>query len=156
MLIADDKLVNYFEDAVLAYPNNPQLTANWIINELRRELAADEAPAQKLKAKDLAELIELINQETINNRIAKEVFAEMLEGKTARAIVAERGLEQVTDSSEIEPLIDKVLAANPDKVEAYKGGKTGLSGFFMGQVMRESGGKANPQLVKELIEKKLQ
>ncbi len=156
MLIADTSLVNYFEETVLAYPNNPQLTANWIINELRRELGPAESPASKLKAKNLAELIELIDQEVINNRIAKEVFAEMLKGKTARAIVAEKGLEQVTDQSALEPLIDKVLAANPDKVEAYKGGKTGLSGFFMGQVMRESGGKANPQLVKDLIEQKLQ
>ena len=156
ILVAEPRLVNYFEEAVLAYPNNPQLTANWMINELRRELAHEQKPAERLEPKNLAELIELIDQEVINKRIAKEVFAEMLEGKTAKAVVAEKGLEQVTDDSALEPVIAKVLAENPDKVEAYKGGKTGLMGFFMGQVMRESGGKANPQRVKELIETRLQ
>lgn len=155
-LVADSRLYPFFEEVVLAYPNNPQASAHWIINELRHELAKDELPGHKLKAEYLAELLELVDQKVINKRIAKEVFATMLaSGQSAKTIVKSQGLEQVSDSSAIEAIIDRVLAAHPDKMAAYKKGKTGLLGFFMGQVLRESGGKANPQLVETLIAQKL-
>jgi len=149
-------LASYFEEALKAHSSNPKAIASWIINDLRRELSKDDPSSSKLTATNLAELISLIDQNIINNRIAKDIFTDMLRsGKTPSSIVKEKGLEQVTDSAELEHHIDTVLTANPDKVAAYKAGKTGLAGFFMGQVMRESGGKANPQLVKDLIEHKL-
>lgn len=149
-------LASYFEHAVLAHPANPQGLAQWVINELRRELSNDNPENSKVSAEQLAELVLLIDDNVINNRIAKDVFAEMIEtGKNAKSIVKEKGLEQVTDTSTLEPSIEKVIAHNPDKVAAYKAGKTGLIGFFMGQVMKETHGKANPQLVKSLLEEKL-
>ncbi len=104
----------------------------------------------------LGELVELISDSTISGRIAKDVFAIMFEtGKTAPAIVQEKGLKQVSDSGAIEGLIDQVLAANLDKVEEFRGGKDKLFGFFVGQVMKQSGGQANPGLVNQILRSKL-
>lgn len=156
VLIAENpKLTPFFEAAVRAH-NNPQGIANWLVNDVRRELPDDDPERLKFSATELAELVELIDKEVINGRIAKDVLETMLEtGKAPTTIVEEKGLEQVTDTSELEPIIAKLIAEDPDKVEAYRDGKTGLMGFFVGQVMRETGGKANPQLVKELLEEKL-
>jgi aspartyl-tRNA(Asn)/glutamyl-tRNA(Gln) amidotransferase subunit B len=104
----------------------------------------------------LGDLIALIDSERISGRIAKEVFGAMLEGGgDPRQIVIERGLEQITDRSALEPIVDALLAAHPDKVEEYRGGRDGLLGFFVGQVMRETSGTANPELVQELVREKL-
>ena len=109
-----------------------------------------------ISAKQLGGLIALISDNTISGKIAKDVFAEMYSsGKDAGAIVEEKGLKQVTDTGAIEAIIDEVLAANPDNVAAYKGGKDKLMGFFVGQVMQKSQGKANPGMVNELLKKKL-
>ena len=97
-----------------------------------------------------------MDDETISSRIAKEVFGVMLEtGERPRAVVEARGLEQVTDVGRLETVVDKLMSENPDKVAAYRGGKTGLLGFFVGGVMRETQGKANPQLVQALVQERL-
>ena len=104
----------------------------------------------------VAELVGLVEDGTISGKQGKEVFAEMAEsGDAPGAIVELRGMEQVSDSGAIEAVVDAVLAANPDKVEAYRGGKTGLMGFFVGQVMREMAGQANPGMVNEVLGRKL-
>jgi aspartyl-tRNA(Asn)/glutamyl-tRNA(Gln) amidotransferase subunit B len=104
----------------------------------------------------LAELLALINNDTISGKIAKQVFEIMFEtGERPEAIIEARGLKQVTDTSAIEQIIDKVIVANADKVTEYKSGKDKLFGFFVGQVMKESQGKANPQVVNDLLIKKL-
>ena len=104
----------------------------------------------------LGQLVELISDGTISGRIAKDVFADMFEsGKMAQTIVEEKGLKQVSDSGAIETLIDQVLAANQDKVDQYRGGKDKLFGFFVGQVMKQSGGQANPGMVNQILRKKL-
>jgi len=107
-------------------------------------------------AKQLGELIGLIKDNTISGKIAKDVFADMMAtGKDASKIVDEKGLKQVTDSGAIEKIVDEVIAENPDNVAAFKGGKDKLFGFFVGQVLKKSGGKANPDMVNELLKKKL-
>ena len=109
-----------------------------------------------VSAEQLGGLVDLIADNTISGRIAKDVFAEMFEtGKDAADIVEEKGLKQVTDTGAIEALVDEVLAENQDKVEQYKAGKDKLFGFFVGQVMKKSQGKANPGMVNELLKSKL-
>ena len=144
VLIAENpKLTPFFEEAVRNH-DHPQALANWTVNEVRRELTGDDPAELNFAARDLAELVALVDDGTINARIAKDVFAEMVvSGEHPRDIVAAQGLEQVTDAGALEPLIDKLLRDNPDKLEAYRGGKTGLMGFFVGAAMRETGGRAN-------------
>jgi aspartyl-tRNA(Asn)/glutamyl-tRNA(Gln) amidotransferase subunit B len=109
-----------------------------------------------VSAANLGGLVDLIADNTISGRIAKDVFAEMVEtGKPAALIVEEKGLRQVTDTGAIESAIDGVLAANADKVADYRGGKEKLFGFFVGQVMKQTQGKANPALVNEILATKL-
>ena len=152
LIAGNPQVTTFFEEAV-RHHDNPQALANWTVNELRRELGSGDDPAElNFGAADLAELVALVDDGTINTRIAKEVFAEMVaSGKKPGDIVKAQGLEQVTDVAALEPLIDKLLKDNPDKLSAYRNGKTGLMGFFVGAVMRETGGTANPQLVKELL-----
>ncbi len=156
VLIAERARANYFETVANGY--DAKLAANWVINELLGALNKDgkgikESP---IKAEQLGELIGLIEDNTISGKIAKDVFAEMYDsGKNPADIVEEKGLKQVTDTGAIETIIDEVIAENPDNVEAYRGGKDKLFGFFVGQVMKKSQGKANPAAVNELLKKKL-
>jgi aspartyl-tRNA(Asn)/glutamyl-tRNA(Gln) amidotransferase subunit B len=156
VLVAEKSHADYFE--AVAKGRDPKLAANWVTVELigalnKRGLDIEASP---VSAAALGELLDLIEDNTISGRIAKDVFAAMLEtGKSAGAIVAERGLRQVTDSGAIEGVIDAVLAANEDKVAEYKSGKDKLYGFFVGQAMKATGGKANPALLNELLRKKL-
>jgi aspartyl-tRNA(Asn)/glutamyl-tRNA(Gln) amidotransferase subunit B len=113
----------------------------------------DQAP---ISASDLAELLKLVDDGTISGKIAKSVFDEMAKsGKSARQIVEEQGLVQISDSSAIDDIVSRILAASPAEVQAYKSGKTKLLGFFVGQVMRETRGQANPKMVNETLKKKL-
>jgi glutaminyl-tRNA synthetase len=149
------ELASFFEGAVRSYAN-PQGIANWVVNDLRRELKEKNVNSLKFLPADVAKLVQLIDKNVINNRIAKEVFVEMFQtGKSPDLVVKEKGLEQVTDAGSLEPIVLKLIAENPDKVEAYRNGKTGLLSFFVGQVMRETSGKANPQLLQELVRSKL-
>ncbi len=156
VLIAEKYRAEYFE--TVANDNDAKLAANWVINELLGALKKDEKKLDEspVSAKDLGGLVALIKDNTISGKIAKDVFAEMyVSGKAAADIVEEKGLKQVTDTGAIESIIDEVIAENPDNVAAYKGGKDKLMGFFVGQVMKKSQGKANPGMVNELLKKKL-
>jgi aspartyl-tRNA(Asn)/glutamyl-tRNA(Gln) amidotransferase subunit B len=142
----------------VAKAQDPKLAANWVINELLGVLNKNEKSIETspVSAPALAELIGLIADDTISGKIAKDVFAEMYAtGKAPAAIVEDKGLKQVTDTGAIEKVIDEVIAENPDNVAAYRSGKDKLFGFFVGQVMKKSGGKANPGAVNDLLKKKL-
>lgn len=156
VLIAERIRADYFE--TVAQGRDAKLAANWVINELLGALNKDGKAlnASPISAEQLGELVGLISDNTISGRIAKDVFAEMYSsGKNAGDIVEEKGLKQVTDTGAIESIIDEVLANNADKVEQYRSGKDKLFGFFVGQTMKQSQGKANPQMVNEIIKKKL-
>ncbi len=119
----------------------------------RKNLTIEQSP---VSAENLGRLVELIETNVISGKIAKDVFEIMSEsGEAPEKIVEEKGLKQVTDTGAIEAIVDQVIAGNPDKVNAYKGGKTGLMGWFVGQVIKESRGKANPQVVNQLLAAKL-
>ena len=135
-----------------------KLVANWMTVELFGALnkSGQSLSACKISPATLGGLVGLISDGTISGRIAKDVFADMFEtGKDAASIVDEKGLKQVSDSGAIEALIDTVIAANMDKVEEYRGGKDKLFGFFVGQVMKQSGGQANPGMVNQILKSKL-
>ena len=132
--------------------------ANWVISELFGQLNKAGKPIAEspVSAAHLGELVGLIQDNTISGRIAKEVFEAMFEtGKAPLAIVEEKGLRQVTDTGAIDASIDEILAKNADKVAEYRSGKDKLFGFFVGQVMKATGGKANPAQLNELLKKKL-
>ena len=156
VLVADQATTVYFE--TVAARHNPKLASNWITAELfgRLNKAGLDIDTSPITAEKLSGLLELIENNTISGKIAKVVFDKMFEtGKNAAQIVEEEGLKQVTDTGAIEKVIDEVMAANPDKVAEYRSGKDKLFGFFVGQVMKLSGGKANPGAVNELLKKKL-
>jgi len=156
VLIAERSRADYYE--TVAKGRDPKLAANWVINELlgilnKNDKTLSDSP---ISAEQLGGLIALISDETISGKIAKDVFAEMYKsGKNAEIIVEEKGLKQVTDTNAIESLIDQVMKENPDNVEKYRGGKDKLFGFFVGQVMKKSQGKANPNAVNKLLKEKL-
>ncbi|MCB1556263.1 MAG: Asp-tRNA(Asn)/Glu-tRNA(Gln) amidotransferase subunit GatB [Alphaproteobacteria bacterium] len=156
VLIAERGRADYFE--TVANDNDAKLAANWVINELLGALNKDGKALKDspITAAQLGGLIGLIADNTISGKIAKDVFAEMYaSGKDAAAIVEEKGLKQVTDTGAIEAIVDEVIAENPDNVAAYRGGKDKLFGFFVGQVMKKSQGKANPGVVNDLLKEKL-
>ncbi|NCO03066.1 MAG: Asp-tRNA(Asn)/Glu-tRNA(Gln) amidotransferase subunit GatB [Alphaproteobacteria bacterium] len=156
ILIAERSRAEYYE--TVANDNDAKLAANWVINELLGALNKDEKKLEDspISAAQLGGLIALITDNTISGKIAKDVFAEMYtSGKSADVIVEEKGLKQVTDTGAIEAIIDQVIADNPDNVTAYRSGKDKLFGFFVGQVMKLSEGKANPAMVNDLLKKKL-
>lgn len=156
VLIAERVRADYFEDVTKG--RDAKMAANWVLNELLGVLNKDGKALtdSPIKAAQLGGMIDLIADDTISGKIAKEVFAEMYaSGKDAGVIVDEKGLKQVTDLGAIESVIDKIIAANPDNVAAYRSGKDKLFGFFVGQVMKETGGKANPNAVNDILKKKL-
>ena len=156
-LTAQREMADYFEATAKAAANH-RAAANWILTELQRELknAGIEIAACKSSAADLGALIRLIDDGTISGKIAKDVFVEMFAtGRAPAAIIEEKGLVQITDSAAIEKIVDEIIAANPKQVEGYRAGKTSLIGFFVGQIMKATGGKANPQAVNEILKTKL-
>ena len=156
VLIAEKSRADYFESA--ANDRDPKLVANWVLNELLALLNKEDRDITEspIKAPQLGGLVALISDNTISGKIAKDVFAEMYtSGEDAAKIVESKGLKQVTDVGAIEKVIDAIIAANPDNVAGYKSGKDKLFGFFVGQVMKETGGKANPAIVNDLLKKKL-
>ena len=156
ILVSDIETSNYFENVIKK--SDVKLATNWIIGELfaalnEKNLEITESP---ISSGNLSKLINLIKDGTISGKIAKTVFEQMLEGdKDPKKIVEEKGLKQESDPKALEALIDKVIDDNRDKATEYKSGKVKLFGFFVGQVMKVSGGKANPQLVNEILKKKL-
>jgi len=157
VLTANRALAEYFEAGVAAH-GNAKVVANWTMGEITRALNDSGASIQNCPVSplQLAELLKLIDGGTISTKIAKTVFDEMWSsGKAPRVIVEEKGLLQVSDSAEIEAIIDQIMAANAGQVEEYRGGKEKVFGFFVGQVMKASKGKANPAVVNELLLNKL-
>ena len=156
ILVSDIETSKYFED--VSIKSDIKLATNWITGELfallnDKNIEITESP---ISSENLAKLINLIKDGTISGKIAKTVFEIMADGnKDPEKIVEEKGLKQQSDPKELEKIIDKVILDNPKNVGAYKSGKDKLFGFFVGQVMKQSNGKANPQLVNEILKKKL-
>ena len=158
ILISTIEMATYF-DEVISHKADPKLAANWMMGDLAKNLNAEGIAIANspVKAEKLAGLIELINKGTISSKIAKTVFDEMWKtGDDAAKIVQDKGLVQITDTKEIEAIVDAVLAANQKAVEDYKGGNAKAIGALVGQVMKQSKGKANPAMVNELLQQKLQ
>jgi aspartyl-tRNA(Asn)/glutamyl-tRNA(Gln) amidotransferase subunit B len=157
-LLTEEKLVARYFDEAVAVHHNPVAIANWITTELFGYLNREGLNMAKcpVSPQDLGSLVQLIDSDTISGKIAKTVFEEMFRsGASPKNIVEQKGLKQVSDPSQITSVIKQVLEQNPGQVQAYKSGKTKMFGFFVGQIMKETGGKANPQLVNELLEKAL-
>jgi len=151
-------LADYFEAAVAATAAGAQLAANWILGDLSGALNREglEIEDSRIGAAELAGLLDRIADNTISGKMAKDVFDAMWAGEGSAAdIIAARGLKQITDTGEIEGVVDAVIAANPGQAEEYRGGKDKLLGFFVGQVMQRTGGKDNPGQVNEILRKKL-
>ena len=143
-----------FFDKVLELGATPKIAVNFIMGEISAYLKEDhiEIADTKLTPENLAELISLIEKGTISNNIGKQIIIEMMkDGTKASVIVEKKGLSQITDEGAIKAIVQKVVDANPNQVEAYKNGKTNLLGFFVGQVMKETKGRANPKTVNELL-----
>ncbi len=154
-LARDENLSSFFEDA-LAVLNSPVNLANIVVGEVARELKEKQVEALKYTPSQIAELVKLIDDKTISNKIAKQVFEEMAKsGENPAKIVEAKGLVQISDPAVISPIIDEVIAKNPDNVTKFKAGNTKLLGFFVGQVLKATGGKANPKVVNQLVAEKL-
>ena len=160
ILVSDIEIAKYFEEVVAKMGKNQdmKLAVNWITGELfailnNKNLEISESP---ISAKNLAKLINLIKNGTISGKIAKTIFELMMDGdKDPQTIVEEKGLKQESDPKALEALIDKIINDNREKAIEYKNGKEKLFGFFVGQAMKVSGGKANPQLINDILKKKL-
>ncbi len=156
VIVAEKENTDYFES--LASGRDAKLASNWMTGELfgRLNKAGTEFLDSPISAQQLGELIDLIVDNTISGKIAKDVLDKMFEtGKSAGEIIEAEGLKQLSDSGAIEKMVDEVVAANPDKVAEYKSGKDKLFGFFVGQVLKASGGKANPAMVNDFLKQKL-
>ena len=156
ILVSDIETSKYFEN--VSIKSDVKLATNWITGELFALLndKGIEITESPISSENLAKLINLIKDGTISGKIAKAIFEIMADGdKDPEKIVEEKGLKQQSDPKELEKIIDKVISDNPKNVGAYKSGKDKLFGFFVGQVMKQSNGKANPQLVNEILKKKL-
>ena len=158
VLTASRELADYYEEVVRAAPADPKLAANWVMGELAAALNKEgiEVSAGRLPAARLAELLKRIADGTISGKIAKEVFELMWSQSTdADAVIESKGLRQITDSAAILRAIEDVMAKNPSQLAEYRAGKDKLFGFFVGQVMKATGGKANPAQLNELLRNKL-
>jgi aspartyl-tRNA(Asn)/glutamyl-tRNA(Gln) amidotransferase subunit B len=156
-LVSEKDLAEFYEATAKA-SNNPRVSANFILSELIRELnnAGKTAAESPISAENLAELIKTLDAGKINNNQAKEVLVEMFNsGKTADVVIREKGFEQISDSSAIEIIVDEIIEKNENQVTAYRSGNEKLFGFFVGQVMKASQGKANPKVVNEILKNKL-
>jgi aspartyl-tRNA(Asn)/glutamyl-tRNA(Gln) amidotransferase subunit B len=158
VLTASREMADFFETVVARLGGQPKLAANWVMGELSGALNKEnlEVTQSRVGAEALAGLLARIADDTISGKIAKEVFEAMWsEGREADAVIEARGLRQITDSSAIEQAIDAVMAGNPQQLADYRSGKDKLFGFFVGQVMKATQGKANPAQLNELLRRKL-
>ncbi len=157
VLTADKAMADYFEKAVI-YSSNPKAVLNWLMIEMRHLLSEKEVEIQQvpIKPKDMADLVSLVESQTINSTSAKEVFAVMFEdGGDPGQLVQQMGLAQVSDAGAIEGMVQKAMTENPKSVADYRAGKEVALKFLMGQVMRISKGKANPKVIQGLLKEKL-
>jgi len=158
VLTSTREFASYYEDVVRALGGNPKLAANWVMGDLSAALNKDgnEISASPLTAKALAGLLARIEDKTLSGKLAKDVFEAMWADEgDADQIIEKRGLKQITDTSAIESMIDEVIASNTQQLEQYRAGKDKLFGFFVGQVMKASKGKANPAQVNDILKRKL-
>jgi aspartyl-tRNA(Asn)/glutamyl-tRNA(Gln) amidotransferase subunit B len=159
VLVADKHVANYFEAVVAVNGIDPKTVANWVTGELFRLMKETGQNITKVPVSPqaLADLIGLVKDDTINLSTGKEVLEEMFaSGDSARQIVEKRGLAQISDIASLEQIITQVLDENPEQVEKYLAGKVQIMGWLMGQVMRATRGKANPQVAQELLEAQLE
>ena len=157
VLTASRPLSEYFEACLVIY-DNPKMVSNWVMGELAACLNEEgqDIGSCSFGPEKLSELLKMIDEQLISGKIAKEVLVKSFQsGKTPRQVVEEEGLLQISDHGELEAVVDKVIAENPDSVEKYRAGNIKVIGFLVGQVMKETKGKANPQLVNELLVKKI-
>ena len=157
-LVSERSLADYYEIAAET-SGNPRTASNWIRSELLRELEAAgmTASASPVPARELGALVRLIDEGQISGKQAKDVLIEMFKtSKSAQSIIDEQGLVQMSDEGEIDKIVDEVIAANPQQLASYRSGKEALFGFFVGQVIKASKGKANPKVVNERLRAKLQ
>ena len=157
VLVADKQVAEYFEEVVAAKAD-PKLVCNWISGELMRIMNENKADIRNvgIPAGSLASLIQFLQEGSISGKIAKTVFEEMVQsGKDPATIIEVRGLKQVSDEGALRGLLETLLNNNPKQVEQYRAGKTQIKGFFVGQVMKETKGQANPQIVNQLLEELL-
>lgn len=158
-VLTDEREVAEYFEAAIATGANPKLVANWVTQDIAAHLNAN-----NLKIKDIAfkpemlgELVNLITSNIINGKVAKDLLPELLnQGGSPKALVESKGLVQISDTTELEKIIDELIAANPKEVEKYRSGKTNVKGFFVGQVMKKTSGRAKPDLVNDLVVKKLE
>jgi glutaminyl-tRNA synthetase len=154
-ILARELKLSSFLDTALESEVNASTLSNWVVNELGTHLRETETP--RISPTQLGELVKLITDGTISNRIAKTVLEKTLEtGVDPLEIIATEGLKQVSDSGALEVIVDAIMTANPDKVAAFKSGRTGLLSFFVGQVMAQTKGAGNPQMVQEIVKQKLE
>lgn len=156
ILTSTKPLADYFEDS-LEFCTDPKIVANWIINEVLREIGdEDEIDKFQIRPIEISKLLELVQKGSISGKIAKDVFSQMIETKkSAEQIVKEKGLEQISDEGQLESLVSILVEKHPDEVKRFREGDKKLLGFFVGQVMKETKGKANPKLINELLRKHL-
>lgn len=157
LLTAERDLADYFEAAAATYPE-PKKIANWMLSELLRELKDCDQSLKgcKLTPRHLAKLVKLVESGAISGKIGKQIFGDLVVGGVdPEKYVAEKGLVQISDSGELDAVVDAVIAENPKEAERFRGGETKLTGFFVGQIMKKTKGQANPKLVNELLAAKL-
>ena len=157
VLVADKQVAEYFEEVVAAKAD-PKLVCNWISGELMRIMNENKVDIRNvgIPAESLARLIQFLQEGSISGKIAKTVFEEMVQsGKDPATIIEVRGLKQVSDEGALRGLLETLLNNNPKQVEQYRAGKTQIKGFFVGQVMKETKGQANPKIVNQLLEELL-
>ncbi len=155
ILAENPNVASYFKAALKAY-EAPASLANWVVNELLRVVDDEDVATFPVAPARFARLVELVDDDVISARVAKDVFDKMIDtGRDANTIVQEEGLRQVADPDALEPVIDEVLSSFPGKVRAYRDGKKGLIGFFIGQVMGRTGGTAKPELARRILEDRL-
>ncbi len=155
-LARNKKLSEFYEEALKSF-YAPIITANIVVNDVARELKYKDFNELKFSPKDVAEIAKMIYDETISTKIAKQLFEEMANyGKNPTEVVKSKNLMQINDPSKIEPIIDEVISKNPKNVEKYKAGNKKLFGFFVGQVLKATKGKAHPKIVNELMKRRLE
>ncbi|MGB6977554.1 MAG: Asp-tRNA(Asn)/Glu-tRNA(Gln) amidotransferase subunit GatB, partial [Gammaproteobacteria bacterium] len=158
VLVSERELANYFESTLQAAPISPKLTANWIISELNGALNKDglDINQSPITPTQLGSLLARIEDGTISGKIAKTVFEELWRGVgSVDDIITQKGLRQISDTTEISKIIDEIIIKNPEQAAQYRAGKEKLFGYFIGEIMKATRGKANPQQVNDLLKKKL-
>lgn len=157
-VLTDDRQVAEYFEKTIATGVNPKQAANWVMGDIAAYLNNDKLAITEiaLKPETLAELITLIEDGTISGKIAKDILPELLaQGGSAKDLVEKKGLIQISDTSQLEAMIDEIMAAHPNELAQYRSGKTKLQGFFVGQVMKKSSGRADPKLTNQILAQKL-